>query len=320
MELEQREMLASAPLAEAAATATKLWVRAGAEASFNRLQARLTHVVSSFPGFLSIEMLPLRTGSSEWRIVQQFRSTEDMERWTTSAERRQLLEESAPLLEAAHEDESVPDFHALTSVTEVIVTAVKPGQEPAFRAWFETIQAAQGEFPGYTGTYVQSPASAAQPFWTTLVRFARPEQLEAWLTSAVRRDLIRQSERFVDAWESHRMPSSFSGWFPPGGPGRKPPAAWKQTAVVLLVLFPIVMLELRYLSPLLTGLNAAAGTFIGNAISVALVSWPLAPIAIWALGWWLQPPPAYRRRAELLGGATLVALYALEIVVFWRLL
>jgi uncharacterized protein len=300
--------------------ATKLHLRAGAESLFNRWLARLTHVVSGFPGFLSVEMLPLCAGSSEWRVVQQFRSAEHMEQWARSAERRQLLDEAASLREGAHEDESVPDFHASSSVTEVIVTAVKSGQESAFRAWCETIQAAQGEFPGYMGTYVQSPASAAQPVWTTLVRFSAPGQLDAWLTSAMRRDLIRQSERLVDSWESHRMPSSFAGWFPPGRAGRKPPAAWKQTGVVLLVLFPVVMLELRYLSPLLAGLHTAVGTFIGNAISVSLVSWPLAPVAIQGLGWWLQPSPAHGRRAEILGGATLAALYAAEIGLFWHFL
>jgi hypothetical protein len=313
-------MPASTSSPEAAAIATKLYVRAGAEALFIRWQARLTHVISGFPGFLSIEMLPLRAGSSEWRVVQQFRTAELLEIWARSAERRKLLDEAASMREGKLEDESVPDFHASSGVTEVIVTTVKPGQESAFRAWCENIQAAQGEFPGYMGTYVQSPISAAQPFWTTRVRFSQPEQLEAWLASTIRHHLIRQSEQFVDAWESHRMPTAFSGWFPPGVAGRKPPAAWKQTGVVLLVLFPIVMLELRYLSPLLGGLNPAAGTFIGNAISVSLVSWPLASIAIRALDWWLQPPPARRLRAEILGGATLVALYAMEIGFFWRFL
>lgn len=87
---------------------------------------------------------------------------------------------------------------------------------------------------------------------------------------------------------------------------------------MLLVLFPVVMLEMRFLGPLLSGLNVAVGTFIGNLISVSLVSWPLAPLAIKALDWWLQAPAGSRRRAEILGGATIAALYALEIALFWR--
>jgi len=43
-------------------------------------------------------------------------------------------------------------------VTEVITTVVKPDKEPEFRAWCEDIQAAQGGFAGYVGTYVQAPS------------------------------------------------------------------------------------------------------------------------------------------------------------------
>ncbi len=67
-------MPASVQLPESTAMATKLCLRAGAEVPFNRWLARLTHTVGGFPGFLSVEMLPLRAGSSEWRVVHQFRS------------------------------------------------------------------------------------------------------------------------------------------------------------------------------------------------------------------------------------------------------
>ena len=148
------------------------------------------------------------------------------------------------------------------------------------------------------GTLVQAPPSDVQSVWTTLVRFSRPEQLEAWLLSARRRELLRRSEGLVASWKSHRMPSSFAGWFPAGETGRGAPAAWKQAAIVLLVLFPMVMLELRFLSPLLAGLYPAIATFIGNLMSVAVVTWPLAPLAIRALGWWLQPNPGSRARGD----------------------
>lgn len=170
------------------------------------------------------------------------------------------------------------------------------------------------------GTLVQAPPSDAQPVWTTLVRFSRPEQLDAWLASPQRQELLRQSEGLEASWKSHRMPSSFAGWFAGGEAEHSAPAAWKQTAIVLLVLFPAVMLELRFLSPRLAGLNPALATFIGNAISVALVTWPLAPLAIRSLRWWLQPDPAHRARAGIFGVATVAALYAIELGIFWTFL
>jgi len=301
----------------AARLTTTLTLAPGADAAFCAWQARVTRAATGFPGFLSIEMLPDEAGACGWRIVQQFRAGTDLERWVASAERDRLLEQLAPLCDGAPVDRMAAGPDAGAGVTEVIATVVRPGREADFHGWAETIQAAQGAFPGYMGTYIQAPPSAAQPFWTTLVRFATPAQLDAWLTSDVRRDLIARSQDFVERWESRRLPSSFAGWFPEG-PGRLAPAKWKQTAIVLLVLFPVVMLEMRFLGPLLSGLNVAVGTFIGNLISVSLVSWPLAPLAIKALDWWLQAPAGSRRRAEILGGATVAALYALEIALFWR--
>jgi antibiotic biosynthesis monooxygenase (ABM) superfamily enzyme len=300
--------------------ATKLRVIDGAHAAFSRWQARLTRAATVQPGFLSIEFIPVHAGSSEWRAVQCFRTPEQLDAWLRAPNRQRLFGEGAIWLDGTSGDESAPDFHGSGSVTEVIVTAVQPGQESAFHAWCEAIQTAQGEFPGYMGTLVQAPPSDAQPVWTTLVRFSKPEQLDAWLVSSQRDELLRQSEGLVASWKSHRMPSSFAGWFPGGQVEQSAPAAWKQAAIVLLVLFPAVMLELRFLSPLLAGLNPAIATFVGNAISVGLVTWPLAPLAIRSLRWWLQPDPASRARADMFGVATVAALYAIELGMFWHFL
>lgn len=59
---------------------------------------------------------------------------------------------------------------------------------------------------------------------------------------------------------------------------------------------------------------------IGNSISVFLVSWPMMPLAIYFLNWWLSPKGCEKRRTNLLGALLVTALYALEVVVLWRLL
>ena len=314
-------MPVSALLPAHVAATLSIRLHAGDEEHFSSWQARFTNVISGFTGFLSVDILPRYAGAAEWSVVQQFRSAEQMDRWCRSSERQQLMEESAAFRENSVGEDFGSDFTPVSSsVTEVITTTVKPGHEARYRDWCLAIQEAQARFPGYMGTYVQSPASIAQSFWTTLVRFASTEHLDAWLRSDIRRDLVRRSELFVESWASHRLPSSFAAWFPQNATTAKPPPAWKQTAIVLLVLFPIVMLELRYLTPLLGSTNEAVATFVGNAISVSLVSWPLAPLAIRGLGWWLQPAPANRRRAEIVGAGTMLSLYGAEIVLFRQLL
>ena len=64
---------------------------------------------------------------------------------------------------------------------------------------------------------------------------------------------------------------------------------WKTACLVLLTLFPVVMLELRFLNPHIEAFNPAVRTFIGNAISVGLTTWPLMPLAILGFHAWLFP-------------------------------
>jgi len=90
--------------------------------------------------------------------------------------------------------------------------------------------------------------------------------------------------------------------------------------LVVLGLFPIVMVELHFLSPLLSGLHSAVSTFIGNVISVVLIAWLFMPLAISALNWWVLPAKESARWINPAGIALLVALYAIEIAAFWHLL
>ncbi|MDQ0509230.1 antibiotic biosynthesis monooxygenase [Ancylobacter amanitiformis] len=296
------------------AVATRILVRPGMADRFADWQARFTRTASLAPGFLNVEILPAFAGSGEWQIVQRFVSHETLEHWLDDAVRRALLDDLAPLRapeDPALPEEVAPDYHAFATVTEVITTQVEPGREAEFFAWSENMQAAQAKFPGYMGTLVQAPVSTDLPCWTALVRFASPAELDAWLVSAERRDRIAAADPAVSHWSNRRLAAGFAAWFAPDASGNVPPA-WKQTALVLLVLFPVVMLEIRFLSPLLTGLPMALATFLGNAISVCLVSWPLVGLARAGMMWWLRPAPTHRRAVEIGGALTLAALYGAE--------
>jgi uncharacterized protein len=283
-------------------------------------QSKLTSAAAQAPGFLTLDIAPTFAGSPDWQIVQRFRSPEALGLWQTSPIRRQMFAELALMRHsdgAVLDDEATRSIGPLPCVTEVITTVVAPGKEPIFQAWTERIQASQAMFPGYMGTMVQAPVSAEMQYWTTLVRFSTPAQLDAWLGSSDRKRLLQRVEPDVATWKSYRMTSPFAGWFPAAE--TRPPPAWKQTTLVLLVLFPVVMLEIRFLSPLLAGQHMAVSTFIGNAISVSLVSWPLMRIAVFGMGWWLRPGPAPRWRREALGACTMLALYAAELSIFMLL-
>ncbi len=296
------------------AIVTRIQLSDAGREPFLSWQSSLTRLISSQPDFLSVEILPTYDGSAEWQIVQRFTQAAALDRWLANPQRHALMAGLASFKAPDGPglwEEAAPDYHALAGVTEVITTVVERDREGEFLAWTEAIQGAQSRFPGYMGTFVQAPVAGDPPYWAALVRFATPQQLDAWLGSRERRALLDQADPTMSRWSSRRLASGFGTWFTPDATGAPPPA-WKQTALVLLVLFPVVILEMRFLSPYLGGLPMTVGTFIGNAISVGLVSWPLSGLAQRAMGWWLHPPAAHRRRNELGGAMTMLALYGAE--------
>jgi hypothetical protein len=155
--------------------------------------------------------------------------------------------------------------------------------------------------------------------WTTVLRFDSVGHLNAWMTSPQRAALLKEAEPLIVGFEAQRVDTSFPGWVAADPATGRPPSIWKTATLVLLTLFPVVMLELKFLNPHLRGLPPSVATFIGNAISVTLTTWPLMPLAIRAFRPWLFPegqPPALVRAMPVI----LVACYAIEIAIFWRLL
>jgi antibiotic biosynthesis monooxygenase (ABM) superfamily enzyme len=92
---------------------------------------------------------------------------------------------------------------------------------------------------------------------------------------------------------------------------RTVPPKWKQTMMVLLVLFPLIMLEFQYLYPLLTRINTTLRTFLGNVLTVILIAWPCMPLAIYFFKWWLLPDRSLQ--INILGTLCACLVYLLEI-------
>ncbi len=297
--------------------------RAGAESEFAQWPPRLQKAVLAFGGSLSCEFWPpTPPDQEEWVAVMHFESVDVLRQWRTSETYRSLISEAAPLVEGARVTQLVggaaTEFYVQNSATEVIITELKPGKEAAYRDWANRIDQMEGTFPGFRGSYVQPPDPGGT-VWTTLLRFDTVEKLNAWLNSPQRASLLRESENLVDRVLVQRVDTSFPGWVPRDPVTGKSPPSWKTAMLVVLVLFPVVMLELKFLSPHLHVLNSALGTLIGNMISVALVTWPLMPLAVAGLGWWMFPEG--RPRWVSIAGPAAVGLgYAIELAALWRLL
>lgn len=298
----------------------KVTVSPTSKQAFINWQAVLKKAISQFPGFISLEILaPYSHESNVWVIAQRFFDVPSAVEWRFSKEHAALLKELLTFIPGSSIDERMSNELPIESgVTEVFVTQVACDQESSYQQWIARIHQMEASFPGFLGVYVQAPSPGMGLNWITFLRFDTPANLDRWLTSKERREILKEATQLITSIESHRVLSPYAGWFSPlttGVISRVP--VWKQTMLVLLVLFPIVMLEMRYLLPELQGVNRSLSTFIGNAISVILISWPMMPIAIYLLGWWLIPSKPCKVFKMIAGVLLNLVLYAVEIIIFW---
>lgn len=297
-----------------------------AESTFVCWQADLHEAMASAEGFVSLEIVAISRQENKWRITLRFNTEANCLLWQSSERYLSLLEFLKPLLasgtyieiEKGASDSKAP-FD--TKVTEVFITELHPSKEKEFRAWSAKIHGKEAQFPGFCGVFVQAPTLQVghAKHWITFLQFDSQENLDRWLNSSERQEILQQSNQLVASLENHRVISSYPGWFHAftTSPQQVPPL-WKQGMLVLLVLFPIVMLELKFLNPYTAHLNLSLGMFIGNIISVGLVTWPLMPVAILCMGWWLSPWKSnHPHWITFFGGCLLVMIYALEVWVFW---
>jgi antibiotic biosynthesis monooxygenase (ABM) superfamily enzyme len=296
----------------------------GNAGDFNAWQTRWQAEMLRSPGAVSVEIVPQNPDQDETVAVAHFTTPDALRVWRHGEANRALINEGQQFVDGGVlmqlTGKAALEYYVQRNATEVIITRIKPGKEDAYRAFADRIGRAQQNFPGYIGSFVQPPHQH-ETGWTTVLRFDTIENLERWLKSPERAALLKESEDLIEGFEAQRVDTSFPGWVPADPATGRPPNMWKTASLVLLTLFPVVMLELRFLNPLLhaAGFPSVLTVFTGNAISVALTTWPLMPLAIRAFRPWLFPE-GHPRRVVIAMPVVLICCYAVEVLVLWRLL
>jgi antibiotic biosynthesis monooxygenase (ABM) superfamily enzyme len=306
---------------------TQTRVRPESADAFARWQEETSGIVATFAGFIKQTVLPPSPPAQiDWVILQRFASAGAAVAWLNSEERLQRIESVAAMLVGRDDIHVVKDGSSgvlPAPVSAVISTRIKPGQETAYRAWEQRIAAAQSKAPGFQGYRFEPPLPGVQDDWLAILRFDTEAHLQAWLDSPERHTLLREAIAFTEEFHTRIARTGFEQWFPMPAGAAHPPAAWKQNMLVLLILYPVVFLFSVFVqTPYLTrraGLPFAIALFIGNVVSVLLLSY-LVPWTSDRLSWWLQPTGVKSRRIEVIGTVLVVALYAVMLVAFWRLL
>jgi antibiotic biosynthesis monooxygenase (ABM) superfamily enzyme len=293
-------------------------------AEFESWQRDVSGIVAAQPGFIQQTVLPPSPpGQLDWVIQQRFSNAGDALAWLRSGERERLVAEAQPML-VGRDDVHLLEDSATgvlpAPVSAVISTRIKPGQESAYREWERKIAAAQARAAGFQGYRFEPPVPGVQEDWLTILRFDSETNLQAWLASPERAKLLEESGSFTDEYHTRVVRAGFDQWFRTNSSAPSAPE-WKQNMVVLMLLYPVVVLFNSLVqSPLLVqhlGLPLWGALFIGNAVSVVLLSL-LVPLASRWLGWWLSPSDR-DPKIELGGAALVVGIYALSLLVAWQI-
>ena len=302
---------------------TQTSVRPEKSEDFARWQGETSNMVSSFPGFVEQRLMPPNPPLQvDWVILQRFHTMEDAQRWLASTERQTRIEGAAPFLVGRDDVHIVRDDEGgrkPAPVSAVISTRVKPGKDAEYRIWERKIAAAQSKAPGLQGYRFEPPVPGIQEDYVAILRFDNQANLQAWLDSPVRKQLIEEADPLTEEFHA-RVGTGFEQWFRDESGAPAPWAVWKMDFIVLLLLYPIVFLWGVWVgTPILQNqmnMPWALNLFIGNIFSVALTGF-MVPWVANRMGWWMNPKGNVLR-ANLLGALLVCAIYAACIWVFWK--
>lgn len=304
----------------------KLRARTGPEIApwVSSWQIRYHTKVIRFEGFVSADLLPPpHAKSNDWTLIVRFDTPEHLDRWLQSPERSWLAAETEPLLADGESfiETTAPDDRDSTpaGVTEIIRSEVLPGMEDDYRDWSRRTQHVQAQFPGYRGVHVLAPIPGQSNQWTTLLRFDTEENLDRWRHSPERATLIEEARAIISRTEITRLSTPFPGWVPLNPWTGENSAGWKTSLLVLIGVFPMVILAVRFVVPHLTALHPVLATLVTNTLTISTTTWVTMPFLVRKFAWWLYPGKGAAPYNDLRGGAIMAAIITVEAALLWSL-
>ncbi|GAA4836211.1 antibiotic biosynthesis monooxygenase [Saccharopolyspora rosea] len=296
-------------------------VREGRENDYRQWQRRVDQAAADFRGFEAAELYPPTSGEQNtWSVVFRFATIEQLATWLDSEERRELLDEGEDLFEEEPKQEILAgEAPPPDAVTAVVSHDIKPGHEREFAQWQHKVRKVQEKTPGFMGLELFDPVPGVQDKWVAVFRYDSREHLDEWLESETRAKLLEEGKRYFAGYDVRKISSAFSGWFRFNGEAEAGvPPNWKQAMTVLLALYPTVMvLNLTVGHQLdLVRLPGYLSLFIGNALSVSILTWLLMPLVNRIFAFWLVPGRMRKVVTNLLGVVAVVACYALFLAAF----
>lgn len=177
------------------------------------------------------------------------------------------------------------------AVTLVVRHQVRPNHVPGYETWLRRIIATANQCPGHLGVDVIRSWRPDVAQFTCVLRFTSLEQLQNWIRSEQRRQLVAEVVPLLCDGDQLEIAQGKDFWFVPETV-QAPPPRWKQSSVTFLVILPLSLLMPLLWQPLFQLVPWLGGYLLSNALItlsiVLLVVYLLMPMATRAFGIWLR--------------------------------
>ncbi len=174
--------------------------------------------------------------------------------------------------------------------TIVLSRAVMPGHEQAFEAVLHRLAAEARAFPGHQGLTVLRPQPRGPATYTIVAHFATWQDLDAWLSSDARAQLVAEADLHSAGALRTRYLSGLEGWLAaPGSPVVLPPTRWKVVIISMAGIVPLLEAVSYLLAPHLAGVPVWGRPLISAAVLIPLMQYAVMPVLTRAARGFLYP-------------------------------
>jgi antibiotic biosynthesis monooxygenase (ABM) superfamily enzyme len=293
-------------------------VHRGIEKEFLAWQHEVNDAASGYPGFVGAEIAAPNQAHSDWVVIYRFDSVANLHAWLDSSTRQEQLAIGSQYFDGTPTQQIVGGAASATDqlVTVVVTHRVESDDVEEFLAWQERLRLAESKLAGYRGTELFRPVEGTQDEWTAMYRYENVADLEAWLASDERTQLLKEGKKFQD-FQQRTVDNSFGSWFAFDDKGNQvpPPSDIKTSFAVWVGIYPTAMMIMIALSPL--HLPVWLGILMGNLCSSFILTFVSMPFyANRLLKRFLWPKADEPASRTNLRGAAIVAASLL----FWAVL
>lgn len=178
------------------------------------------------------------------------------------------------------------------AVTLVVRHQIRPSHVPHYEAWLRRIITTASQCPGHLGVDVVRSRQASLAQFTCVLRFAGLQQLQDWIDSEQRRQLIAEIGPLLRAGDNLEITQGKEFWFMPET-AQAPSPRWKQACVTFLVILPLSLLVPVLWQPLFHRIPWLGAYLPSNLVItlsiVLLVVYLFMPMATRLFAAWLSP-------------------------------